>query len=166
MSGLPEAPQRMDAVWKQMREQRVPANIITYNILLRFWCKQGRLDRIENMISTIRDSRIPITMVTRNEAVQGYAKAGSVEQAEEWLQEMLRYRETLNDDALIGEALHQILLAYRKIVDSNAHASHKAWAVNQAKRLFEQIDKEGIINDDHLCKWICEGGNERNRKFF
>lgn len=154
MSGLPEAPQRMDAVWKQMREQRAPVNIITYNILLRFWCKQGRLDRIENMITTIRDSKIPITMVTRNEAVHGYAKTGCVEQAEEWFQDMLKYRETLEDTALIGEALQQILLAYRKIVDSNAHVSQKQWAVNQAKMLFEQIDKQGILIDEHICKWI------------
>jgi pentatricopeptide repeat protein len=93
-------------------------------------------------------------MVTRNEAVHGYAKTGCVEQAEEWFQDMLKYRETLEDTALIGEALQQILLAYRKIVDSNAHVSQKQWAVNQAKMLFEQIDKQGILIDEHICKWI------------
>ena len=54
VSGLPQAPDKMDELLETMRKEGIVPDEVTYNILLRYWANRGAVDEIEAILKTER----------------------------------------------------------------------------------------------------------------
>jgi pentatricopeptide repeat protein len=150
VSGLPEAPDKMEALLQMIHQEGIVPDGATYTILLRYWGGKGEVDRIETILATMKSEGVKPRVPCLTQAIYGYAKAGKTERAEELLQEMAELQPKNKREAgMIGESMQNILLAYRNIVDdSTVHRLRKDKAVNCAEVLFGKMSGNAHLKDE------------------
>ena len=154
VSGLPEAPRKMEALLKTMGEERIITNEETYMILLRYWAKRARVDKVEAILETMEDPEgIHPSTTSLALVIECYVDAGNLEKAEECLEEMLKVQP--NDEKETSQVVTESLfMAYRSILnDSNSHYEQKSKALQSAEALLEKTDKI-TTDEDHQSKFI------------
>jgi len=154
VSGLPEAPKRVDALLESMRREGVALDIITYTIVLRFWAGQNNLPKVEGLLESMKAEGLEPTISTLSSVVYAYANLRMLEKAEEIFQRMLELEaSTRKEVLLVGECAQNMLIAYRKIIDSKAAPDwDKEKALKSAKELYRCMKKRGFANKKEICK--------------
>jgi len=150
VSGLPEAPDKMEALLQMMHQEGIVPDEVTYTILLRYWANKGASAKLEEMLEIMKSEGVKSSMASLTQAIYCYAKAGNTEKAEELLQEMVELQPRNKKEAgMVAETIQNILLAYRNIVDdSTVHRLRKDKAVNCAEVLFEKMSGNAHLKDE------------------
>jgi pentatricopeptide repeat protein len=119
-SMLPEAPHRMEALMDDMRSRGIAPNIVSYNILLRFWGGKGNVNKIEATVETLTNEGLELDLTGMSQIVYCYAKVGQVEKGEEVLRRMIDKRQVGDDhdDKAIAESVQNIMFFYRDAATS------------------------------------------------
>ena len=108
VSGLPQAPDKMDALLETMRKEGIDPTEVTYNILLRYWAK-GAVEKIEAILRKMKGEGIYPSRTSLSQAVYGYAKVGNTEKAEEMLKQMLEARSRdKREDRMVAESVQNM----------------------------------------------------------
>jgi pentatricopeptide repeat protein len=162
ISGLPEAPQKIEALiqtWPSSLdnnnnrhinntfEQR--SNLVPYNILLRLWASRGSVHQMERTLTQIQERGWDLDMVSCLAAVHGYSKAGMIEKAESMLSKMISLMQPSQEQHAfaIGKAVKDLLLAYRDKVSAFMQSERvKSEAAQRAQRWYRQVQELGILD--------------------
>ncbi|XP_031502424.1 pentatricopeptide repeat-containing protein At1g71210, mitochondrial [Nymphaea colorata] len=74
----------------ELIEELFPVNTITYNMLLRALCREGKVDDACNWVNRMRESGHPPNMWTYDILINGFRRYGRLRDAEVWMDEMLQ----------------------------------------------------------------------------
>jgi len=150
VSGLPQAPDKMNSLIQNMRQERTALDSATYNILLRYWAGKGSVEMIEAILDTMKKERVVPTTPNVAQAIYCYAKAGRTEKAQEMLENILEVQpENEKEACMVAESVQNILHAYRMVVDDHSSSfSQKEKAVEDAEALFEKMSKSAQMTDE------------------
>ena len=165
-SGHPDTATKMDAFVEDMRDDKsgVALTVVTYNILLRYWGGRGSTARIEELLEDMKKDGVKPLITTLSQAIYGYAQVGCTDKAEELLDRMVRRPELQqqNDNAaaktrdvvFVGESTQNILVAYRRTLDTKAADWAKERAVVRATRLFKKMQEKVTFDEDQKSKFL------------
>ena len=150
VSGLPQAPDKMDAFLQTMRQEEIAPDEVTYNILLRYWATKGAVEKVESILDTMESEGIQQNRTSLAPAIYCYTKVGNTNKAEELLQQMIEARpRDKREDGMVAESTQNILLAYRRIVDDSNHSfEQKEKTVESAEALFRNMRKRAQFTDE------------------
>lgn len=155
-SNLTESPQNMDKLIQEMRAEGVAPNVVSYNILIRYWAGKGAMDRVETIMETMEAEGVKRDVLTLSQALYGYAKVGKMKEAEALLKLMIAQRQpsNLEHSRLVAEATQDFLYAYREVVDSDfATPKDKDRAVQSAENLLREIADGVVLNYKNTSKF-------------
>jgi pentatricopeptide repeat protein len=156
-SGSPQAPEKINAILEEMRKNGIAPDVAAYNILLRYWCSKGAVDKFEAILETMDGEGVDLSRTILSEAIYGYAKVGNLEKAEQFLHKMLKtHPKDKREACMVAESTQNILLACRKIVTNpQSRAVLKERAVNCAVALVAQMSNSNVgMNDEDQSKYI------------
>lgn len=149
-SKLPEAPRRLEAIMIDMRPDVAP-NLVSYNILLRFFAGNGEVDKVEEILEAMEHEGIKPNTQSLSEAIYCYAKVRQTEKAEKLFQRVINEHTggTSRELNFIGECVQNILLAYLRDASSYGTTKiRKKQAVACAEALVRKIKITGIIDTE------------------
>lgn len=154
VSGLPQAPEKINSLLQAMRKKGIAPDEVTYNILLRYWATLGAVNKVEPILETMKKEGIVLRRPGLSESIYCYAKVGNTKNAEEILQRMLELPpKNEKEDRMVAESTQNIMLAYRRKVDNqNYNFIQKDSAVENAAALFEEMRKSSQLNDENLSE--------------
>lgn len=168
ISGLPEAPQKIEALiqnWPLSQsdmnqkngsssnndigtyEQR--SNLVPYNILLRLWASRGSIHEMERTLSQIQERGWDLDMVSCLALVHGYSQAGMIEKAECMFSKMISWMHPSNEQHAhsIGTAARDLLLAFRDKIGAFMQPERvRSEMAQRAQRWHRQIQRLGILD--------------------
>jgi pentatricopeptide repeat protein len=150
-SKLPEASPRMDAILKEMRNQQLAADIVSYNILLRFWNGMGEVNKVDAILRTMKHDGVKPNLTNWSVALSCYAKVGQTRKAEEILQRMIDEHTPgyHHDDNALGQSVQNIMSAYLRVVTTNAFGDkRKKRALDCAEVLVQKMQRTGVLAAD------------------
>ena len=155
VSGLPQAPHRMDGILEKMRSEGFAPDPMTYNILVQFWTSLGIVNRVEGLLLSMKEERVCPTRQCLAAAISCFLKKGYISTAKEYLTEMRDVPvKDKRENGLIAESTQNILLAYGRVLeDSNLDGKEKEKVVKHAKTLYKRIVSGSDVSDEEKSKY-------------
>lgn len=121
-------------VYIEFRNQITP-NLLTYNILLRGWCKAGKIDKARQIMEEMQNSGICPDVISYTSFIDAYCHEKNFRKVDEILEEMQQNSCPPN------------VVTYTIIM----HARGKAKEIDEALAISETMKKNGCAPDSAFC---------------
>jgi pentatricopeptide repeat protein len=143
----PDAADEIEAVIQKMDNEGIPISEVCWNIILKFWSRIERSDKVEETWNRMAAASIKPSMWSCNHALHAYARIGNIVMAEVLLKQMCKSTEakTAENAEIIYNSLQGILMAYRRIIaNPEVDRTEKKKAVAAADSTFRYISGSSI----------------------
>jgi pentatricopeptide repeat protein len=148
MSRLQKAPEMMESLIQQMKDEGLKPDHYSFNTVLHFWSEKGNVRKVEEALAAMQRDGSPPTRTNIAQVLFCYCKVLDLEKANSFLQVFLRMNSQGHaEEQLTWDCGQRILLAYREAVETRdiPHVRKRNMA-EQAHVCFEQIMNHCEIN--------------------
>merc|ERR1719408_1150069 len=82
-------PEKVQAVFEEMKEQGIACNTVSYNTMLDANARTGKMDRADELFREMQASGVSPDVITYSTLVKGYCQAGDIDRGYQVLNEMV-----------------------------------------------------------------------------
>eukprot|EP00419_Tripos_fusus_P047284 CAMPEP_0172829918 /NCGR_PEP_ID=MMETSP1075-20121228/21867_1 /TAXON_ID=2916 /ORGANISM="Ceratium fusus, Strain PA161109" /LENGTH=904 /DNA_ID=CAMNT_0013672125 /DNA_START=1 /DNA_END=2711 /DNA_ORIENTATION=+ len=152
MKGFTAQPDKVEAMYLEMRERRIECNTITYNTILNHFAQNRIMHRLPQILEDMRASTPPVEpdIVTYSTIIKGFCASGNLDQALELQKEMLADGKFMPDEMMYNSLLDGCAREHRlsdalRLVDEmrNNRVRPSNYTLNMLVKLLGRCKKLG-----------------------
>jgi pentatricopeptide repeat protein len=131
-----------------MQKDGVTLNTMACNVLLRFYGKLGKMDKMNKVLETMKSESLPRDLFTSIQSVYTYLHVGDIDKAEESLNTAISICPRDNEEverlfAVVQNMLQYFLEQMNKPNPTNALLSE---IVEKVERIFHGVEKQNFFS--------------------
>lgn len=139
----------VEIVYKEMIRRRIELDVITFNIVIKGFCKAGKLKKAGDVVEDMKVRGFSPSVVTYNTLMNGYCKnggAGKMYKADGILKEM------------VSNGIHPIESTFNILIDGFCKDENLSAAMKVFKEMQGQGLKPGVVTYNSLINGHCNEG--------
>jgi pentatricopeptide repeat protein len=141
VSGLEETPDKFDEIVTRIKKVGLMPDLVSYNVMLRYWGGKGSVAKIEDLLEKMESEGLLPTIANLSQAIFGMSTAGSPEKAAKLLNNLMKLEPANNRERnLVGGAVVNVLMGYKKRVEIGASGMEKVQMVGAAEDVFKRFE--------------------------
>eukprot|EP00411_Alexandrium_monilatum_P101980 CAMPEP_0175773814 /NCGR_PEP_ID=MMETSP0097-20121207/73282_1 /TAXON_ID=311494 /ORGANISM="Alexandrium monilatum, Strain CCMP3105" /LENGTH=875 /DNA_ID=CAMNT_0017084257 /DNA_START=79 /DNA_END=2706 /DNA_ORIENTATION=+ len=143
LKGFAKQPEKVVAMYEEMRARGIQCNTITYNTLLNAFAQSRAMHRVPQVLEDMRASDPPVEpdVVTYSTLIKGFCSSGNVDRALGLLDEMEKDGKYLPDEMM-----------YNSLLDGCA----KEQRLNDALRLVDKMRQTGVPPSNYTLSMMVK----------
>merc|ERR1719195_1858787 len=136
-------PQKVEAMYLEMKERKIECNTITYNTILNHFAQSRCMGRVPQVLEDMKASTPPVEpdVVTYSTLIKGFCASGGLDRALALLSEMQRAGKHRADEML-----------YNSLLDGCA----KEHRLRDALRLVEEMRQAGVKPSNYTLSMLVK----------
>jgi len=162
---MSKRPDKLMALYDEMRERGIPCNTITYNTMLNAFAQSCAMHRVPQLLEDMKATKPPAEpdIVTYSTIVKGYCASGDLDKGLQLLQDMEREGKFAPDEVMYNSLLdgcakqHRLEAALRLldamraagVVPSNYTLSIMVKLLGRARRLGQAFSMVKSLSEEH-----------------
>jgi len=133
---MSKRPDRLMALYEDMRTQRIPCNTITYNTMLNAFAQCGDMHRVPQLLQDMKNASPPVEpdIVTYSTMVKGFCAAGDVDKGLQLLSDMEEDGKLAPDEVMFNSLLDGCARQHR---------------LDEALRLLDNMKQAGVAPSNY-----------------
>jgi len=136
-------PNKVSAIYKEMKERHICCNAITFNTMLNAMARCNKMHEVPQLLQDMQENSPPIApdIVTYSTIIKGYCQSGDLDKG----------LELLNHMKIIGEVQPDEVL-YNSLLDGCA----KQQRLDQALKLLEEMKETKVSPSNYTLSIVCK----------
>jgi hypothetical protein len=155
-SGLDDAPVRMDALLRSMKNDGIQGDDITFNVILRYWANKGAAgnQKMKEVLRHMENDGVLPSIANLAQVVYGFSVACEVKEAEYYLRQMINQHHARNHKhkSLIAESALNLMTAYRQLIQSTNVDGQRLRFMQSAEAIFHLVGEGKLVTPSDTGK--------------
>jgi pentatricopeptide repeat protein len=143
LKGFAHQPDRVVAIYEEMRTRKIESNVITYNTIINVYAQSGAMDRAPRLLEDMKAASPAVEpdVVTYSTLIKGFCSSGDLDRALKILEEMKREAKYVPDEMM-----------YNSLLDGCA----KEQRVKEALKLIDDMRAGGVTPSNYTLSMLVK----------
>lgn len=162
-SELDDAPDRMDALVRSMKNDGIDGDEVTFNVILRYWANKGAAgnQKMKEVLRQMENDGVQPSIANLAQVVFGFSREGQVKRAEIYFRQMINQHNACNHQhkSLIAESALNLMTAYRQLIQSTNVEDQKERFMQSAEAVFGLVGESKLVASQDIGKSSSSWGD-------